>query len=789
MRRIIWPALAAVVLLIWTCGSVVAQDTGPTMQVTAGFDGYCRRDGWCPIYIHLSNEGAGVEGELNVAVRGASSGTEQDVYAKSVLLPAHSRKAFFLYLPAADWTSQLIVRLTSGGETLVLHPARVRRLGEEDRLYGVVSNNPSALNFLSDVAPAGWQAAVAHLDLETLLPSPLGWEALDVLILSDVDTTALGAEQRQALETWVLHGGHLIVGGGAGAARTVAGVADLLPVTVGGGTQSVENLWALGDQVAPGPYAVAEATLRDGEALIEQEGEQGSLILLARRNYGAGKVDFMAFDAGLNPFASWDDNTQMWEFIVGPRVADTRRLSVRNQYGVRDAINAIPGLKVPSTLQILAFMLVYTLLVGPVNYLILRKFERRELAWLTIPALVVGFTIIAYVTGFQIRGGMAIVHRLAAVYVPEGAGVGRVSQLVGLFSPRRTTYDVHVQDALVHQVPGDSYYGGPAAQPLYVAEEAGGSTVTGLRVDVGGIRPFVTEGYAVVPPVEADLRLAASTTGDLRVEGTLTMTGRLEEAVLLAGWQQQRLGDLEPGQVATVSVQVASGVVPPSYYHASQLPEQIVGPGNYLDDRNLHRRYQFLQAIFVPQGSGVTSGGMPLESGVYLIGWTEEQVPLPVEVVERPFSTFETGLYVYDLPVVGLETGTTVTIPPDLIERQVEEMTGPVEVWSERFHIGPESEVVFRFIVWPGVVVRQVDELVLDMQGSSYGTTTNPPTISLWNRESEEWDVLDVGWGRHSIPDAGAYVTSSGEVLLRLATGAEWSAEIESLTITITGQR
>ena len=798
MKRIIWGVLAAMVLLAWTCGPVIGQETGPTMQVTAGFDGYCRRDGWCPVYILLSNEGADIEGELYVAVRGASGTAEQDVYARPVLLPARSRKAFFLYLPSVGWTTQVIVRLASGEEILALQPANVRRLGEEDRLYGVISSSPSALNFLSDVVPTGGQAAVAHLSLETLPPTPLGWEPLDVLILNDVNTAALSAEQRQALETWVAHGGHLIVGGGAGAARTAAGVAGLLPVTVGGGTRPVENLWALGERVALGPYAVAEVTLGDGEALIEQRDEQGDLILLARRAYGAGKVDFLAFDAGLNPFVRWDDNAQMWEFIVGAEGADTEWLTVRNGYSGRDAINAIPGLELPSTWQILAFMIVYTLLIGPVNYLVLRKLDRRELAWLTIPVLVVGFTIIAYVTGFQIRGGVAIVHSLAVVHVPKGlpsasGGTGRVSQLVGIFSPRRTTYDVHVQDAQVHRMPDDSYYGGPAAQSLHVAEEAGGSTMTGLRVDVGGIRPFVAEGYAVVPPVESDLRLAASATGDLRVEGTLTIPeGPLEGCVLIAGWRQQRLGDLEPGQTITVSVEVASGVAPPSYhYYASQLPEQILGPGNYWDDRSIYRRYQFLQAIFAPEGlgPGITPGGTGLAPGLYLIGWAEEEVPLPVEVVDRPFSSVGTVLYVYDLPVAGLETGTRVTIPPGLIERQVERTTGSVEVWPEGVHMEPEAEVVFRFTVWPGVAVRRVDELVLDMQGSSYGSTSHSPTVSLWNQESDRWDVLDVGWRQHSISNAGAYILPSGSVLLRLETDAEWQADIESLTITIKGQR
>lgn len=783
MRRLIWPILAAVVLLVWTCGPVVAQDAGPTMQVTTGLDGYCRQDGWCPVRVILSNEGTDVAGELSVVVRNASGGAERDVYVTPVLLPAHSRKAFFLYLPSTGLTSQLVVRLLSGEKVLAYQQASVRRLDETDRIYGVVSSSPSALNFLSDVAPSGGQAVVAHLTLDVLPPDPLGWEGLDVLILNDVDSTALGAEQRQALETWVAHGGHLIVGGGAGAARTVAGLADLLPVTVGG-TQSVDDLWALGENSAPGPYAVAEVTLRDGEALIEQDG----LILLARRTHGAGTVDFLAYDAGLNPFTHWDDNIHKWQFIVGTQAADTPLFTVRNGYAARDAINAIPGLELPSTLQIMAFMLVYTLLIGPANYLVLRKFDRRELAWLTIPALVVAFTVFAYVTGFQIRGSAAIVHQLAVVYVPERVGTGRASQLVGLFSPRRTTYDVHVQDAQVHQIPGD-YYGGPAAQSLHVIEEAGNSTVTGLRVDVGGIRPFVAEGYTSVPPVESDLRLAASA-GDLRVVGTLTTKGPLEEAVLVAGGQQQRLGDLEPGHEVTINIKVTGSATLSYYNYPSQLTEQILGPGDYWNDRNLYRRYQFLQAILATEGPGTTSfGGTWLTPGVYLVGWGEENVPLPVEVVERPFSTVATTLYVYDLPVAGLvETGATVTIPPGLITRQVEETTG-VDVWPENMHMGPEAEIVFRFTAWPGVAVQQVDELVLDMQGTSYGNTSHPPTVSLWNQESDEWDVLDVGWGLHSIPNAGAYVLPSGEVLLRLETGAEWEADVESLAITIKGQR
>ena len=775
----------------------MAQAGGLALQVTAGFDGYCHSSDWCPVYVVVSNEGADVEGELYLTTGGTRVGTVPDVYARRVVLPARSRKAYVFVLPPAEASSRdrPTVQFIAGGAVLSAKEAVVTWLREEDRLYGVASSSPSALNFLSDIAPAGGRAAVAHLDLGALPPDPLGWDGLDVLVLTDVDTTALSSEQRQALETWVTHGGHLVVGGGAGAARTVAGVADLLPVYVlpgvVGGTRAVEDLGVLGEwwgaPIAPGPYAVAETVLRDGEALIRQEDEQGGLILLARRTTGAGKVDFLAFDAGLSPFVRWDDNGRLWEFIVEMGGATVPRITLRNGTSAREAANAVPGLEPPSMLQILAFMLAYTLLIGPVNYLVLRKLDRRELAWLTVPALIVGFTACAYVTGFQIRGGTPIVHQLAAVYVPPGASVGRASQVVGIFSPRRTTYDVWVAGAGAREMPGDPPGGrlpppggralGEVTRPPRFIQEAEGLTVTGLRVDVGDVRPFVVEGYVDVSPVDADLQMVSGASGGLRVEGRLRNGGvPLKDAVLISGDQAQQLGDLGAGEGIGVGFvyDVASG--------RTDIAEQILGIAIYWEDPELYRRHQFLQAFFSQDG------GLDLGRGIYLVGWAEE-APLPAEVVGRPFSAVETALYVYALPVAGLQPGATVVIPPGLITRAVEETAGGVDVWPGGLHMEPESAVVFRFTTWDGVALRQVDELVLQLEGSSRGDTSHPPAVSLWNEASGGWERLDVGWGRHTIPDAGVYVTRSGDVLLRLDTDAEWPADVETLAITIKGQR
>jgi hypothetical protein len=186
----------------------------------------------------------------------------------------------------------------------------------------------------------------------------------------------------------------------------------------------------------------------------------------------------------------------------------------------------------------------------------------------------------------------------------------------------------------------------------------------------------------------------------------------------------------------------------------------------------------------------MASGGVGtgLGPGAHLLGWAEG-VPLPVEVVGRPFTRVETTLYVYDLPMTGLETGATVTIPSAFIERQVVETAGSVDVWPEGFHMEPGAEIVFRFTMWPQAAVRQVDDLVLDMQSSSYGNTAHPPAVWLWSQESGAWEWVDVGWGQQGIPHAASYVLPSGAVLLRLETSAEWPADVGNLTIAVKGQR
>jgi len=768
--RTILPGIVTILAVGLAClyhpSVALAQADSLFMDVQVGFDGYCRlgdNRGWCPVRIVVSNEGADIDGDIQVS----TTDPDADVYCVPALLPGHSRKAFYVYIPADSSSARLSIRLLAEGKEVLSRQATMSWLGQDEHLYGVVGGQPSAFNFLSGIAPAGGRAVVAYLDLATLPPDPLGWESLDVLILSDVDTAALGSERRQALETWVSHGGHLIVGGGAGVSRTAAGIARMLPV-VPGSIRSVENLDALeewtGVAVQPGPYAVATASMREGEALIRQ----GDLILLARRPYGAGWVDFMALDAALNPFINWDGRVRLWQSVLETRA----RVVVAPHYASLDhnAVSTIPGLSAPSVAQIALFLLVYIVLIGPLNYLVLRRLDRRELAWFTIPAIIAGFTVLAYVTGFQLRGSKPIVGQLVAVYVPEGMDTGRAYSITGIFSPRRTRYEVMATRALVRRLPGTDQ-SGAGTQPLYVYQEAEGSLVKRLRVEIGGVRSLVIEGYVKVPEVRADLKLT-SPAGELILEGDI-FNGELalSDAILLTDSGEQRLGELPAGGVVHVSLKYGQ--------LDNRFPERIMGIVNYWGDKDLYRRYQFLEAIF-------PSHSWEPGQGIYLIGWAESS-PLAVEIVGKPYRTSRSEvLYVYTLPV-ELQLGPEVSIPPSAISRRVYSQAGDVRIEDGSFVLGESSEIVFAFSIWPALMVSQVDTMTLAIQGTIYGG--GAPTVSLWNRKTYEWEVVPIRWGNNVLPHGENYVLPSGIVLVKLETGAEQHLEVESLTITFAGRR
>jgi hypothetical protein len=233
--------------LVWPTAATAAARGAPlavTLAVHAGFDGYYKDQRWLPVRITVANDGPDTKGTLSVAVPRSNGGADV-VVTRDVDLPTQSRREVFLYVPTEGFISNLQVTLTDGNrKDLATAATRLVQAGASDLIYGVLASSPSAFNVLGGIKPASGSAYVAQLETADLPPVSYAWHALDVLVISDVDTGVFSPEQRTALAEWVASGGRLIVAGGPTWQKTAAGLGPLLPVAPSG-SQNLPDTSAL----------------------------------------------------------------------------------------------------------------------------------------------------------------------------------------------------------------------------------------------------------------------------------------------------------------------------------------------------------------------------------------------------------------------------------------------------------------------------------------------------------------------------------------------------------------
>lgn len=674
-KRQIAPLGILCALLWWLGGGVLptaAQETllddpNIEMSVTAGFDSYRKLGDWVPVRVQLQNNGPAVETIVSI-----SSGTGQPNYTLPVSLPTQSNKVVELYvhLPTAQRT--LLVNLRDAADQRQIEQLRtapLQSLDDDSLLYGIVTNEPDIMPFLGRLMGGRAEAGVAYLQLDDLPLETAVWDTLDVLILHDADTNQLAVEQRQALRAWLELGGQLVVTGGPNWQRTSTAVADLLPVTPNG-LQSFDDLPSLSIATRelfrdPGPYLVTTSTLTDGELLLRE----GELPLLARRTHGRGAVYFLALDPALAPLRDWVGSEQIWQTYISDQLPRTPvwGQDFNNDDSARSAAESLLALDLPSAWLFVFFLCSYVLLVGPISYVVLTRLNRKELAWVTIPVIIVAFTAVAYLAGQFLRGNSTLVNQVSLVFTQADNDEARFHTAVSIYSPRRNSYQVTIKE---HPLLRDLEQFGTGLGDSNITQGLN-SQIDDLLVDIGGQKSFALKGYRPAPPLSG----AVSLTGDeneVNLEITITNNGEhvLERAILLINDDSIAVGDLQPGETRTLTKNVV-GIGAEALYNVSQgqVPQSLasssvsyssdplyihyanlLGTNTFFgsDDRTVYPRYQLLQSMTDYYSSNPANSWHPA-GVVTLMGWGTDPF-LEVQLDGNTAVSTATTLYLIELP-------------------------------------------------------------------------------------------------------------------------------------------
>jgi hypothetical protein len=524
---------------------------------------------WAPLQVELTSTGAAAHVEVRITEEtyGRFAPTEYRLPAE---LSGPGTRRYQAYIRPHPFVAggRFTARLVRDGRVVQTLPVTLRALDPNDRFVLVVHPEPGILGAMADLplgptaGPSTGRVQISYLKPEQTPDRWAGYDAADLVVLGNVTAEALSAPQQAALLEWVRMGGTVVATGGDEIRLRSEFFRQLAPAGLGRVQILPFDISRPPYRGSPGTVAALRQALRDAETT---RALARSLETASRR---PGDPEF-----GQSPLG--------------------------------EACLAIPEMDAPPFGTIGLFLAAYLICLVPVNYAFLRRRDRKEWAWVTTPAIVFIFSALAYAVGFGIKGGRVVVSRTGVIEARAGAPTGAARSHVGLFSPRKTRYDLTFSQprALLYEWRPALFE--ERGRALTVREEERWS-ITGAELDMWSMRVFSVEHP--VDLGEGIRVLWRREPSDLK-RGDGVITNRtpfdIEECHLIAYGSDLALGRLARG----ASVDLASAVLREEGFSWLRLHSELKG-----DDAAVRTQRAILEAL----GRGVP-GGAPR-----LIGWVRQ---------------------------------------------------------------------------------------------------------------------------------------------------------------------
>lgn len=564
LKRLLLPLLLSGLMMAtsigWAAEGGRADEGGlPEIAgVQVGLGGFYRAGTWTPVRVTLRGGSQPASGQLHLMVPdGDGIPSRVSTPEKSpCVVPAGESRTVELYVRFGRLRSRLDVEFQAADGIVRRSFDAADRPGKDQfpaavenhrKLVVTVASGPvgveEAFNLLR--LPPKDQAVVCRLEDAGQLPSRwYGYEGIDALVLATSQTKPYAdlkpdSPQLAALEEWIQMGGRLILcvgregkkvlGEGAPLARLAPGpFQKVLVRRTGAATAAALEAYA-GSSI-PVPRA---AGARD-EMFVSQvtdvkgtvEARDANLPLAVRQSRGFGQILFLAVDPELAPFDQWPERGLLvGKLLDSPAAAGQEMDESRSilHYGyadlagqMRSALDQFPSVGLVPFWAVVALIGIYIFLIGPGDYLFLRKVLRRmRWTWFTFPLVVAVFAVGAYWLAYWAKGTEIHLNQVDLVDCDLATGRIRGTTWGSLFSPRTDRYDLAFQPLLPN--------GKPAQEASVLTGWLGlpGSALGGMAPDPRTPNPTLWKEH-----YEFSERLDAMSGVPIQVWATKSLTAR-----------------------------------------------------------------------------------------------------------------------------------------------------------------------------------------------------------------------------------------------------------------------
>jgi hypothetical protein len=451
-----------------------------------GYDDILPERSWFPVTCEVFNDGPAFNAVVEVTAQDFGQGQTRRVMLD---LPTNTRKRITIpvFATARNWNVRLLDERGKVRAEQTLVPRRMMKnnlplIAALARTVAGVPILPESPAWVNDDS----KYSVARLQTALFPDNPLALEGIDMLYLSSEKAADLSLGQVNALMAWLERGGHLVIGveqltdvNGTPWLREVMPCALSSIVNVSAHQALLD--WARSAVVIPdsneqnrpqgqprpaSPVAalnsaddvaddaqfdattmqVASGQLRDGKVLI---GDSNTPLAIDGTR-GRGRVTVLTFSPEREPFVSWKNRKWFWSKLAEVKsdaFLNPNAMVVANRLSSDGIFRAMIETKQVRKLPLgwlLALLVAYLVVIGPLDQYWLKKINRQMLTWVTFPCYVVFFSALIYFIGFHLRAGELEWNELNVVDIlPDNdRAVLRGQTYISIYSPNNAHYQL-----------------------------------------------------------------------------------------------------------------------------------------------------------------------------------------------------------------------------------------------------------------------------------------------------------------------------------------------------------
>ena len=396
-----------------------AANYDPNLRLSVRYDYDDRiRGGYTiPAFIEVQNDGPALDGVLHLTITPEYESTAV-VYQMQIHVDANSLGRFTMPFKSSS-TRNVQLHLYRDGTAVA--KAKVGKNGVPQiatTLVGILSDQPQDVSYFKSLRSLqdhyGQPAMVTGVPLTAAdFPEDLMMmERFNMLVLNHFDIGLLNENQRQTLLEWVRTGGSLLTDADVAGSAALHALSDLLEITVTGQEPVPEITKAI--------YQYANTALSDQREIdsLSVLSPQGTVLYTASEHplltsYPADNGTVYVTSFPLSAPAMAHSGVAQGFFGQVPAMSSISAMNdpmmiAHQSVNLVDAVKSIPWLDAIPVRWIILVAVIFVILVGPVNYIVLSLRDKRDWIWITAPVLAVTFAGIVVGIGFYQHGNQNI---------------------------------------------------------------------------------------------------------------------------------------------------------------------------------------------------------------------------------------------------------------------------------------------------------------------------------------------------------------------------------------------